>query len=73
MQVSLKYGMNSVTLDKPEGTTIGHLLGDANTKALLGFGDNVVPTVEGSVVEHGFALSDEDEVVLQPKAATKGS
>lgn len=73
MQVTVRYGMQSVTLERPEGTTVGTLVTDPNTKAVLGFGENVVPVVEGATVEHSFPLSESDEVTLQPRAATKGN
>lgn len=72
MQITLRYGMNAVTLERPEGTTVGSLVSDANTKAVLGFGENVTPVVEGAAVEPSFVLGHEDEVLLQPRASTKG-
>ena len=74
MQVTLKYGMQNVTLERPEGTTVGALVNDQNAQAILGYGpDNVVSMVEGAAVEPTFTLGEADEVILQPRAATKGS
>lgn len=72
MTVTVRYGMNTVQLDRPDGTTVGSLVKDANAKAVLGFGDNVVPVVEGASVGHEFVLGDQDEVIFQPRAAQKG-
>lgn len=73
MTISVRYGMNTVQLDRPEGTTVGALLADNNAKAVLGYGDNVVPVVEGASVGQEFILGEQDEVVFQPRAATKGA
>lgn len=71
MQLTIQHGMQSVTVNRPEGTTVGALLADANIKAVVGFGDAVTPVVEGATVESSFELSDGDTITLQAKAATK--
>jgi hypothetical protein len=73
MTISVRYGMNTVQLDRPEGTTVGALMIDSNAKSVLGYGDNVVPVVEGASVGKEFILGSQDEVIFQPRAATKGS
>lgn len=73
MNITVRYGMNAVQLDRPEGTSVGSLLKDANAQAVLGYGDNVVAVVEGASVGHEFLLGEADEVVFQPRAAQKGS
>jgi hypothetical protein len=71
MQITIEHGMQSVTLSRPEGTTVGNIIGDSNIKAVVGFGDNVTPIVEGSTVDNTYALQDGDTVTLQAKAAVK--
>lgn len=62
-----------MTVERPSGTTVGSLIADPNTKALLGYGENVTPIVEGAAVDTGYALADGDEVTLQARAATKAA
>jgi hypothetical protein len=71
MQLTIEHGMQSVTINRPEGTTIGALLQDPNIKAVVGFGDAVTPIVEGATVDNSYALQDGDTVTLQGRAAVK--
>ena len=71
MQLTIEHGMQSVTISRPEGTTIGALLADPNIKAVVGFGENVTPVVEGSTVDSSYTLEDGDTVTLQGRAAVK--
>jgi hypothetical protein len=71
MQLTIDHGMQSVTISRPEGTTVGALLADANIKAVVGFGENVTPIVDGSTVESSYTLQDGDTVTLQGRAAVK--
>lgn len=71
MQITISHGMQSVSVERPEGTTIGALLADANIRAILKHSENVVPVVEGAIVDSGYTLEEGDEVVLQAKAAVK--
>lgn len=73
MQITILHGLQSVTVDRPEGTTVGALIADPNTKALLGYGENVTPIVSGAAVDTGYALVDGDEITLQARAATKAT
>jgi hypothetical protein len=71
MQITISYGMQSVTVDRPEGTTVGALMADPNIKAVVGFTENSVPLIGGATVDSGYVVQDGDEVALQARAATK--
>jgi hypothetical protein len=71
IRITVTYGMQSVTVERPEGTTVGALVNDNNLKAVIGYGENVTPVVEGATVDLGYACEDGDEVILQARAATK--
>lgn len=71
MQLTISHGMQSVTVSRPDGTTVGALLTDPNIRAVVGFGENVTPIVEGATVENSYVLEDGDEITLQGRAATK--
>lgn len=72
MVVTVRYGLNTVKLERPLGITVGALIRDSNARAVLGYGENVVPVVEGSTVGAEFVLGEQDEVIFQPRAAQKG-
>lgn len=71
MQITIEHGMQSVTVSRPEGTTVGSLISDPNIKAVVGFGENVTPIIEGSAVDMSYPLEDGDSVTLQGRAAVK--
>jgi hypothetical protein len=71
MQITIEHGMQSVTIDRPEGTTVGALIADPNIKAVVGYGENVTPIVAGAAVDTGYALAEGDTVTLQARAAVK--
>lgn len=71
MQITIEHGMQSVTVSRPEGTTVGALINDPNIRAVTGAGENVTPIVEGSAVDVSYALEDGDTVTLQARAAVK--
>jgi hypothetical protein len=71
MQITITHGMQSVTITRPEGTTVGSIVNDANIRAVVGSGENVTPLVEGSAVDLSYVLEEGDEVTLQGKAAVK--
>jgi hypothetical protein len=73
MQLTIEHGMQSVTIARPEGTTVGALLQDPNIKAVVGFGDAVTPIVDGSTVDNSYELSDGDTITLQARAAVKAA
>lgn len=72
MEITLRYGLNTVKLERPLGITVGTLIRDNNARAVLGYGENVVPVVEGATVGPEFVLGEQDEVIFQPRAAQKG-
>jgi hypothetical protein len=71
MQITIEHGMQSITVSRPEGTTVGALLADPNIRAVAGFGENVTPIIEGAVVDQSYSLADGETVSLQARAATK--
>jgi hypothetical protein len=71
MQLTIEHGLQSVTVARPDGTTVGALLADPNIRAVVGFGEHVTPVVDGATVEDTFVLTDGDTVTLQSRAATK--
>jgi sulfur carrier protein ThiS len=71
MQLTIEHGMQSSTVSRPEGTTVGNLLSDPNIRAVVGAGENVTPVVEGSVVDHNYVLQEGDTVTLQARADVK--
>lgn len=71
MQLTISHGMQSATVTRPDGTTIGALLADSNIRAMLGVAENVTPVVGGSVVDNTYVLEDGDEVTFQGRASTK--
>jgi len=73
MQLTIEHGLQSVTIARPEGTTVGALLQDANIKAVVGFGDAVTPIVDGSTVDNSYELTDGDTITLQARAAVKAA
>lgn len=73
IQLTIEHGMQSVTVSRPEGTTVGNLISDPNIKAVVGFGENVTPIVEGASVDHAYVLEEGDTVTLQARAAVKAT
>jgi hypothetical protein len=72
VNITIEYGdNNSLTKGFPEGTTFGQVLGDPAVKAVLGYGDNIEPVVDGVVQPIGNPVSEGDAVLVQVKANTK--
>lgn len=70
--VEINFGLsNTVTKQFPIGTTIGDLLANAGLRALLGFGENVVAKIDGSVQSNGSVISDGDVINIEVRANTK--
>ena len=57
-RVTVKYSINALSREVPEGTTVGQLVGDTAVKAALGFGDNI------KVLLHGVELPN--DAVIPP-------
>lgn len=62
MQITIRYGLNTVTREYADGTTIGTILADPNVKAGLGFSDNVRALANGIELPTG-AVSPSSIVV----------
>jgi hypothetical protein len=73
MRIVINYSGNSITKNVATGTTVGSILGDANLKAVLGFGGNIEAQVNGASAASAVVLSDGDELDLVTKANTKAA
>ena len=62
---------NQLTVDGSKYPTMGHILGDDNLKAVLGYGCNVEGTVDGVTLASDDSLSEDDTVTLVTKANEK--
>lgn len=71
MQITVEHGLQSVTVTRPDGTTVGQIMNDPNIRAVVGSGENVTALVEGAAVDTAYVLEDSDTVTLQGKAAVK--
>jgi hypothetical protein len=71
MLVTIKFGLNSLQKAIDSGTTVSDFVGDPDTQAALGFGDNVDVLLDGTVVEGFTQLSDGDHLVIRTKANAK--
>lgn len=71
--ITISYGVDN-TVTKPEANypNVQSVLDDENLKQFLGFRDSVTVLVNGGVVEPHAALYGGDEVVIEPKANSKG-
>lgn len=73
MQITTKYGVQSVTRTLPDPVTVGDLVRDPNLKAVLGFGDNVRALIAGVEQPSDVALKDGSVVVIETKTNTKNN
>jgi hypothetical protein len=71
MQITIEHGMQSVTVSRPDGTTVGSVINDPNIRSVIGSGDNVSALVEGAAVDPSYVLEEGDTVTLQGRAAVK--
>ncbi len=71
MQVTVKFGLNSLTREYEEGTTVGAIVTDPDVQAALGFGENIDPSIEGQVVGNSTFSSHGDLIVVRTKANVK--
>jgi hypothetical protein len=71
MRITVEHGLQSSTVERPEGTTVGSIINDQHLRAVLGSSENVTALVEGAVVDNGYVLEEGDTVTLQGRAATK--
>lgn len=72
IEVTLRFGLTKMlTVEVPEGTTVGTLLSNPNYKASLGYGENVNAVIDGTTVSSADTVSDGDTIVLEKQAASK--
>lgn len=70
--VTLKSGLNSLSVDVPEGTTVGAILGNPNYAAALGYdSSNVEGVLNGVVAGSGATVYGGDVLLAQKKAHSK--
>ena len=71
MAITISFGpSNEVTKPVDQYPTVASIIGDANIKQFLGFGNNVEARVNG--VSDQTTLVDGDRVELVTRASTKG-
>ncbi len=72
MKVSIHFGIgNSVTKEYASGTTVSQVLGDANLRAVLGYGDNVRAVIDGVPQPGTSELSEGDAIHVETNVACK--
>lgn len=72
MQITISFGVgNSVTKEYPVGTTVGTVMGDQNLRAVLGYGENVTPVIDGVRQSCACALSNGDEIHIETAVGQK--
>ncbi len=73
MQVTLKYGCESLTITVPVGTTVGQLRSNPNYKAALGYGDRTNWLIDGVVQPNNVVLGADQVVRIETSANTKAA
>jgi hypothetical protein len=73
MTVTVRYGVRSVTQEVPAGTPLNQIVNAPNTKAYLGYGDNVRALIEGVEMGLDYSVQCSTEVVLETRSNVKGS
>lgn len=71
--VTVQYGGQVEARQYPNGATIGHIMGDRDLKAVMGFGDNVRYMVQGIEQPHTAVLSDGVRVFVETRANSKAN
>lgn len=72
MKVTIKSGLNALTVDLANGTSVGELLANPNFAAVLGYeAGNSEVFASGVKLDSGVTLVDGDEVTVQQKAHCK--
>lgn len=73
MQVTIRFGSDDVTVNRPEGTTIGQIVDDHELRVTLGYGDNVRALVAGVEQSMQAIAPDGATIVLETKANSKAN
>lgn len=69
--VKVKYGCTPHSATVPDGHTIGQIIADPTTKAILSYGDNVKALVSGVEQGSDSIPSDGTTIVLETKMNSK--
>lgn len=72
-QVTIRYGIDSITKQFTVPVTIGSLKNDASVRAALGFGDNVKALINGVEMGDDVVVPNGATVVFETRANTKAS
>jgi len=73
MQVTIRFGSDDVTVNKPEGTTIREIVQDHELRVTLGYSDNVRALVAGVEQPLTAIAPDGGTIVLETKANSKAN
>jgi len=73
MNITIKYGLDSIVKSYPAAPNAGQVLSDINIRAVLGFGDNVRALVNGVEQPSDSILPDGGTLVVETRANTKAS
>lgn len=73
MQVTIKYGVESLTKTYPSTPTIGQITSDPSIRAALGFGDNVNALINGVAQPSTVGVPENSVVVIETAANRKAS
>ena len=69
--LTVRYGGDDHRVSVEPTTTIGEIVANPNTQAVLGYGDNVRALVNGIEQPSSTQISLADELVLETKANEK--
>jgi hypothetical protein len=71
--LTVRYGGDEHRVSVESTTTIGEIIANPNTRAVLGYGDNVRALVNGIEQSNATQISYAEELVLETKANEKAS
>lgn len=71
--VTVRYGGDEQRVWVDTTTTIGQIIANPNTRAVLGYGDNVRALVNGIEQSSTIKIGTAEELVLETKANEKAS
>ncbi len=71
--ITIKYGSDTRTVTVDDNITIGEMIANPTTKAVLGYGDNVRSLVSGVEQPNGACPGDNTMVVLETRANSKAN
>lgn len=71
--LTVRYGGDEHRVTVEPTTTIGEIVGNSNTKVILGFGDNVRALVHGIEQSMNAQIGSVEELVIETKANEKAS